>query len=449
MNFVNTAKLAALGDTLRTSYWFVPALMAAASVALWLVVYTIDISLDPREIRDLEWIYTGGPEGARELLSVVAGSMITIAGVVFSITIVALVLASQQFGPFLLRNFMRDTGNQVVLGTFIATFLFCLLTLRTVRGTDRLTFVPHLSVSVGVVFTMASLGVLIYYIHHISAFIQASTIISVVSRDLERAIDRIFPDRLGLGPEDAESEHTPVPERFDAESLPVAARGYGYIKAVDTDTLLGTAKESDVVIRLVKRPGDFVGEGDVIALLWPAAAAEHGLEEVINESFMLGPQRTATQDIEFVINQIVEVGVRALSPGINDPFTAIICIDHLGQALRRMAGRSLPSPLRYDEEGTLRVIAFPAGFPEMAALAFDSFRLYGRTHVAVNLRLLDTIAAIAPHLCREEDRRALLRQTERIERGGREAIGEEEDRRELQRRARAAREALTPERVTI
>ena len=197
MKIPGLVKIRAMWDTLRTSYWFVPTLMAVTTAILWVGCYTIDLGLADSVIHRLGWIYTGGPDGAREMLAVVAGSMITIAGVTFSITIVALTLASQQFGPFLLRNFMRDTGNQIVLGTFISTFLFCLLTLRVIRGTDEEKFVPHLSVSVAVLLAIFSLGVLIYFIHHVSAFIQASNIISVVGRDLNAAVDRLFPDRLG------------------------------------------------------------------------------------------------------------------------------------------------------------------------------------------------------------------------------------------------------------
>ncbi|MEW6117453.1 MAG: DUF2254 domain-containing protein [Nitrospirota bacterium] len=449
MNFHNT-KLSAFWDTLRTSYWFVPMLMAIGSVALWAVLYNLDTQMESSYVRRLGWIYTGGPEGAREVLAVIAGSMITVAGVVFSITIVALTLASQQFGPFLLRNFMRDAGNQIVLGTFIATFIFCLLTLRTVRGTDTVNFVPQLSVTAGVLLALLSLGVLIYFIHHVSAFIQASNIISVVSRDLEEAIDRLFPEKLGHGAEYLRAEEQwEIPERFEAESGPITVRECGYIKAIDNDALLGAAREHDVVIRLMKRPGDFVAGNDVIAMVWPAAEVNDSVARAINDSFVIGAQRTATQDAEFVVSQIVEVAVRALSPGINDPFTAVICIDHLGAGLRRLAGRAIPSPLRYDDDKTLRIIAHPMTFADMVAAAFDQIRHYGRANATVTRRLLETIASIAPHIRREEDRSALLRQSEMIERGSREGIAEEEDCREVRKLYRAAREALHAERITV
>jgi uncharacterized membrane protein len=442
MNLPGKAKISALWDSLRTSYWFVPMLMALASVALWSGVYYLDILLKSDPGRYISWIYTGGPDGAREVLSVTAGSMITIAGVTFSITIVALTLASQQFGPFLLRNFMRDTGNQIVLGTFIATFIFCLLALRTVRGVNDITFVPHVSVSVGVVMAMLSLGVLIYFIHHVSAFIQVSNIIAVVSQDLDEAIDRIFPEKLGRDAEPDSSEDWKIPERFDEESGPVTITARGYIKAIDNDKLLGLAKEESIVISLLKRPGDFVAEGDVTARVWPANSLSDSISAGINESFIVGSQRTSPQDAEFVINQLVEIAVRALSSGFNDPFTAVICIDHIGAGLRRLAGRAIPSPLRKDEENILRVVAYPRTFTEMAASAFDQIRHYGSSNPVVSRRLLETIYDLAGHIRREEDRQALLRHAEMIERGS-NGIPEKEDRNEVYELYRRTRLALS------
>jgi len=412
MKIPGFTKLRALWDTLRTSYWFVPSLMAAGTVMLWTAVHAVDVRLKEGGTQDLGWIYSGGPQGARELLGVVSGSMITVTGVTFSITIVALTLASQQFGPFLLRNFMRDTGNQVVLGTFISTFLFCLLTLRVIRDTSRVTNVPHLSVSVAIFLTMASLGVLIYFIHHVSSFIQASNIIYVVSLELRQAIDRLFPEPIGVAAEQdalAASDRRKLPPGFDAESATVTSSKYGYIKAFDDEMLLKAAMDHGLVVRLLKRPGDFVGEGDGIADVWPGLSLNREVEKNINESLLLGTQRTATQDVDFVFDQIVEVAVRSLSPGINDPFTAIICIDHLGQGLRRMAGREIPSPFRLADDGALRVVACGVTFPEMADTAFNQIRHYGRSSVPVLKRLLDTIAAVATHVGREEDRQALLR----------------------------------------
>lgn len=450
MNIPGITKLSTFWDTLRTSYWFVPTLMAAATFLLWITVHSIDIELEDRLVYSLGWIYTGGAEGARELLGVVAGSMITVTGVTFSITIVALTLASQQFGPFLLRNFMRDTGNQVVLGTFISTFIFCLLTLRIIRDTGRVTYVPHLTVSVAVLLTLISLGVLIFFIHHVSVFIQVANIISVVGLDMEEAIGRVFPEPIGVGTEEHPgpgSYRDRVPAGFDSESAAVASSGYGYIKAFDNEELLKVALDHGLIVRLLKRTGDFLGEGDSIAKVWPGKSVNEAVRDAINGSVILGSQRTATQDVQFVFEQMVEIAVRSLSPGINDPFTAIICIDHLGQGLRRMAGREIPSPYRLADDGSLRVIADPMTFAELADTALNQIRHYGGSSAPVLDRLLDTIAAVAPHLTREEDRQALLRHALLI----REAAGRELQEKaacsELEERYRAALSALQPQAV--
>jgi uncharacterized membrane protein len=188
-------KLLKLWDSLRATFWLVPTLMAIMAIGLSFAMVALDEAVGNRVLEKVGWVWAGGPEGARGLLSTVAGSMITVAGVVFSITIVALSLASSQYGPRLLRNFVRDKGNQIVLGSFIATFVYCLLVLRTVRGDDGAHFVPAIAITLGMVLTLASLGVLIYFIHHVSISIQAATIIGLVSHELNEVIERLFPEK--------------------------------------------------------------------------------------------------------------------------------------------------------------------------------------------------------------------------------------------------------------
>ena len=188
-------------ESIRANFWFVPTVMVAGAVALSLVTINLDkVAAYDNWIATLGWTFTRGPEGSRAVLSTVAGSMMTITSVTFSITIVALQLASSQFGPRLLRNFMRDRGNQISLGTFIATFAYCLLILRTVNGTEEQRFVPHISVTVGLLMALTSLGVLIYFIHHAAASIQAENVIANVGRDLDQAIARLYPECSACGP---------------------------------------------------------------------------------------------------------------------------------------------------------------------------------------------------------------------------------------------------------
>ena len=181
-------------DRVRSGFWFLPAVMASVAVALALVSVTVSETVTDWFTLHFGWTFTGGAEGASAVLGIIAGSMITIAGVVFSMTLVALSLASSQLGPRLLRSFMRDSATQVVLGTFIATFLYCLLVLRTIRRAEEVAFVPHLSVTLGVLFAVASVGVLIYFIHHVSVSIQANEIAARIGKELLEGIDRLFPE---------------------------------------------------------------------------------------------------------------------------------------------------------------------------------------------------------------------------------------------------------------
>lgn len=426
------AKLRHAWGRLRASFWFLPAGMAAAAVALAMAAVAADRSpLVAPWLWRQGWIYAGGAEGARAVLEAVAGSMITIAGVVFSITLVALTLASSQFGPRLLRNFMRDTANQAVLGTFVATFLYCLLVLRTIRRDDESAFVPHLSVTLGVALAVLSLGMLIYFIHHVAVSIQADELAARVAADLSAAIDRLFPAELGRSPGPARPAEAPA-----GPGRPVRSAGDGYVTAVDADGLLELARRADAVIRLERRPGDYVIAGAVLAVVWAAGPAAE-LDGGVNEAFVLGDQRTTEQDAVHAVNQLVEMAVRALSPGVNDPFTAVVCIDRLGSALARLAGRPRPSPHRLDEAGRLRVIAPAVTFAEVADAALGPIRQQARGSALATGRLLEAVAAVAERADQPGDRAALRRHADLIARN-QEALCEEDDRAAVQRRYQQA-----------
>lgn len=422
-------------DHLRSSLWFLPSLMAATAVALAFGSVALDESVADQWLKNQAWAYTGGAEGASAVLGTVAGSMITIAGVVFSLTLVALSLASSQFGPRLLRNFMRDTANQVVLGTFVGTFLYCLLVLRTIRRGDEVAFVPHLSVTFGVVFAIASLGVLIYFIHHVSVSIQADEIVARVGTELVHGIDRLCPepDQDGHGaprePSDAD-----LPRAFDREADPVGASADGYVQLIDLEALVALGADTDALIRVERRPGQYAVRGSPLAMVWPRDRITERLVARLNDAFVLGTQRTPAQDIEFSVDQLVEIAARALSPGVNDPFTAMSCVDRLGSALCRLAQQELPSPYYRDGEGRLRLVTHPITFPGMVDAAFNQIRQYARSNTAVTLRLLEMLAVIAGATRRPEQQAALQRHAEMIVRGAREGLLEAQDRQEVDTR---------------
>lgn len=440
---MNNTRLSKLWDSLHSSYWFLPTLMASMAITLAFAMLTLDRAVQSGPFAELGWIYTGGPDGARTLLSAVAGSMITVAGTVFSITIVALQLASSQFGPRLLRNFMRDIGNQVVLGTFLATFVYCLLVLRTVRS-GATEFVPQISVTVGILLAIVSIGVLIYFIDHASTLIQVSHVIAEVSRDLNDAVDRLFPEKIGRGRPESKRCVGEIPADFDAEAIPVRATSSGYLQTVDDQQLMKVAKSKDLLLRFNYRPGQFIVPSSELVMIWPGERVNQKLIQQINNAFSLGQERTEQQDIEFPINQLVEIAIRAISPSINDPFTAIRCIDQLSVGLSHLAEREFPSPYRYDDDNNLRVIADPVSFAGVVDNAFNKIRQYGTSDVSVILRLLEAIAVIAKHTYRQKDRAALLRHAQMIHRGSHEGVTEENDQQDIAERYRRVLKALEP-----
>ena len=296
-------------EALRTSYWFIPAVLGISAIALSLVTVGIDHLIQQQTTWQVSWTYSGGPEGARAVLATIAGSMITVAGVVFSITIVALSLASAQFGPRLLRNFIRDRKNQFVLGTFTATFLYCLLVLRTVRGTDQEQFVPGVSVSIGILLAVTNLGVLIYFIHHVAISIQATSVIQVVSEELRETIDRLWPEELGN-----ESVQVAPPQEIQFlldEATTVRARSSGYVDAIQDATIMKIAKEHNLIVKLDYRPGHFAVQHTPLAWAWPAQHVDEEVTRQLAHSFIMAAHRTPFQDVEFAIDQLVEVAVRA------------------------------------------------------------------------------------------------------------------------------------------
>jgi len=401
-------------ERMRTSFWLVPALMAAGAAALSSGTVTLDRALGPEALRVQGWVWSGGADGARSVLSTIAGSMATVAGVVFSVNIVALTLASSQFGPRLLRNFTRDLGNQLVLGTFISTFLYCLLVLRVVRNTDEGSFVPELSVTCAVLLAVASIGVLIYFIGHVANAIQAESLIAVVGQELRDQIVAQYADR-SVSDTGCQSPELP-------KGLPQTVRATtgGYVQGVAHDVLVAAAADVGAVLRVSCRPGDFVQMHGLLALVHGALAPlDEDTAARIRTAFTLGRRRTPTQDVRYGARQLTEIAVRALSPGINDPATAMGCLDWLGNALAEMARRT-PAAAERHEGGQLRMLALPVTFAELADLAFTPIRKYGAGDPSVALHLIRTLARIGEDAS-APDRAALL---ELAEQAGVDAVRE-------------------------
>jgi uncharacterized membrane protein len=420
---------------LRSNFWFIPGLIVVAYALLALGLLALDASLAGQ----MEFINSGGADGARALLTTIAGSMITVVGVGFSITIVALVLASTQFGPRLLTLFMRDLTSQVTLGTFVGTFVYCVLVLRTVRGPeDGAPFVPSLAITGAIVLTLVSVAALVLFFNHVAVSIQAPKLVASVARDLDHAIDHLYPGGLGHGGPVPADDLIPSVDRDPV----IPATEKGYVQVVDDAALLALAQRHRLVVRLLARPGLFVVTGNPVLVVRAESVVEATAVDELRATLIIGDVRTAEDDIEFAVRQLVEVALRALSPAINDPFTAMAAVDWLGGALARLAETDFPSRYRYDEQGSLRVIADVSTFPGIVHTIFSRIRQYGGDSPVVLNRLLESIAAFGPHLRHDEDRRQVRLEAEAIMETGRNRITSAVDLEELERRHRVAMSAV-------
>jgi len=400
--------------------------MVALAVLLFAITYQLDSMIAAGNMQVPGWAIAGGSDAARQVLIGIAAAVITVAGVVFSITILALQLASQQFGPRMLRNFIRDRGTQVSLGAFVATFVYSILTLGSVAHQSS-AFVPHISVTVALILTLGDLGVLIYFIHHVAQSIQLTTVVSGIARDFRMTIHDLN--------QDAAATRTPMTAGPGMDEIrlrletgaPVPTQLSGFLQAVGHDRLVRIAASSDAVIKLLHRPGHFVIAGRPFATVYPRQAAGK-VAAALGKAHATGPHRTLSQDPVFAIDQLVEIAIRALSPAVNDTFTALTCIDWLCDGLCKLSGRRLSEGVYRDRLGRIRLIEAGPSYARMVNRAFDKVRQAGRGMPAVAIRQVDALARVMEYTADPARQAVLVRQASMIVRAVDEAVPEVEDR---------------------
>jgi len=435
-------------QNLRQSFWFLPALFCAGAVVVAEALIYFDRRVDEFDLGPFGFLVNRvGESGSRDLLSAIAGSTLAVASTSFSITIAVLTLASSTYGPRLVRNFMADRGNQFVLGVLVATFLYSLLVLRSIRviaDTGDEYFVPHLAVNLAVLLAVLSIGVLVYFIHHISDSVQVWTLAREVRDDLLDAVDRLYPDSLGHDAQDIDGAdgRGDVPPDLLLDGVAVTSHDIGYVQGVDDKALLDLATEHDVVIALRIRPGDHVIEGSSLAVICPAARADDHQWGKVRAAVRIGPARTPHEDVEFSVRLLEEMAVRALSPGTNDPYTAVNALDDLSAGLARLAGRRTPSPYRYDGRGQLRVVAPRVVLVDLVDRVMDAMRAYAVEHPNVLHRTLTLVELVGVATPEPAARARMDIQVQRLV----EAFGRTDpqdcDREELDRHATRIRRAL-------
>jgi uncharacterized membrane protein len=414
---VGPGSLRTLWDDLWSSLWFQPGVMTVGAVAAAWSLLRADRWVVATELELGPWGYGGGADSARQVLATIAGSIMTVTGVTFSITMVALVLAAGQYTPRVLRNFVRDRVNQTVLGVFVGTFLFTLLVLRAIRAGDD-AFVPALAVTASIALAVVSLGFFLYFLHHMANAIQVSNIIRNVARETHAEIDRTFEQAAGFsGPPLLRGGWQPP-----AAGLRVVAEKEGYVIRIATDALIAAARAHETTLDVVVGPGDFVSRGEAVAFARGNPAERARLADQVREAIHFDSQRSISQDPAYGFRQLVDIAVRALSPGVNDPTTACNCVDYLGGFLAHLADLEWPDVELRDDDGAVRVIAPRGTFTGYVDLACSEIRHYGRADLATTVRLLEALRRAADATTRSDRRAALRRAAEAILEGAERSI---------------------------
>lgn len=417
---------------LKSTFWFVPVWIIILGIALpfWLVYLDSMQTIDPKG--PWKYLFPGSPDAAKNILTTIAGAMIGVAGTVFSITLVALTLASNQFGPRLIKNFMYDRINQTVLGTYVSLFIYCLIVLNTVKDTEEFEFIPIISVFFSLVMTLANIVLLIIFIHHVANSIQADNIIGKISKNLSKNLKTLYPEEIGLAAD----------SNFDLEkirstysyNLPLKSNKEGYLQYVDAERLMDEVTDKDLFLELYFRPGDYVFPGKEMGKLYSYKRLSEEELKPIQNSFLTGKTRTSEQDAEHAIHQMVEIAARALSPGVNDPYTAIACIDNLSNTIAYLTTVKFPTPFRLGKNKRLRVYANALTFEGMMGAAFNAIRQYAKGNPPVIIHLMAAMATLSEFSQDKQQKQIINKHAKMILNLAKDSIGEEEDLQDLQKR---------------
>ena len=422
-------------EVLRTNLWLVPAVEVVAAIVLFAGTLTLDRAAYHGNFALPAWVISGTADAARQILTAIAAAVITVVGVVFSIILVTLTLASTQFGPRMLRNFIRDRGTQLTLGTFVATFVYAVLVLVSIGPGPRGDFVPHIGVTVTLALMVADLAVLIYFIHHTATSIQLPQVIASIANDLAEAIETQggagTPAGRVTAPENGPSSAELLSRMEEAGGV-VKAADSGYVQFIRLRSLVRFAEQANAVISLDHRPGHFIVAGQPIGTVWPPEAATR-VNVALGRAHITGPYRTLTQDVSFGIDQLVEIAIRALSPAVNDTFTAMTCVDWLGDNLCKIVKRWHPVRVHRDDRGFIRVIAAQPSYERLVQRSFEKIRQASMGMPAIMIRQLDAIAKIMMETSGPGQRRVLLEQAEMIQRANERSVSEEADRVDVRR----------------
>ena len=429
-------------DRMRVNFWFTPLVMSLVAVLLAWTLGWIDARIPNEMVWVSRLVLIGDVSETRMFLINLGTTILVTAGVVFSLLMVPLSALASQYGSRLLRHFMGDRTTQFVLGMFVGTFVYCWAVAESLPLAARQWEMPQLALTAAVLLLVASFASIILLITHFSTMMQAPTIAAEAGAELLDAVRAGAPAGTGSGTHPGSSGTLPDPP-METGGFPVRVMKYGYIQYIDPDLLVALGRKKDIVIDLRRKTGHFVGPGDVVARVWPADRADARLEGQVREAFHIGKRRTPTQDVGYAVSLLSEMALRAMSPAINDPYTAITCLDYLGKGLALFIRQGEMGSRYYDPDGRLRLVLEPVTFDEMAAAAFEPLRHASRDSAPVLLHMLDVIAAIGRETAVPGHRQILVRQACQIREEARASTLIDEDRQSICRSADRVKATLT------
>ncbi|WP_046756446.1 DUF2254 domain-containing protein [Kordia jejudonensis] len=379
----------------RDSFWFVPTLIIVMSILGAVCLLYVDKTYPFTPEGVFKIIFSENSDSGRNVLTVIAGSMVGIAGTVFSITIVVLQLASSQFGPRLLQNFMYKRLNQVVLGQYVGVFLYCIIVANAIRDNDGYAFIPNLSVIFAIFLAVFNVFLLVIFIHNISISIQPSKIINELRQRIERNIETMYPQHVEKDVVLSDLKDDATSNLTEIESI--SCEFSGYIQYFDLDMLVEIARKHEVIVKILHKPGNYIVCGQpIFAIFQQKSSNKETLDDSFSliETFKIATKKTFFQDIEFGIHQIVEIASKALSPSINNPYTAVVCIDNLTSILCKLLQSDIPDATIKDEDGQIRVLLINDSFEGFLEAAFNLIRQYGKTSPFIIIKLMEAMTTI-------------------------------------------------------
>ena len=421
---------------LKATFWFIPVILILTSILLAISLVYIDGRISFSKDGLARFFFVNSSDSARSILSTISGAMMGVAGTVFSITLVALTLASSQFGPRLIKNFMYVRLNQIVLGAYISTYLYCLLVLNAVKEGNDYTFIPSISILVAIIAAIINIILLIIFIHQIAISLQADKVIADISDFISEQVETLFPEKLGEVKESEGNIDISAAISTYQRRISIKSPTSGYLQYIDSEALMEIIIRNDSLLELFQRPGAHLVKGLEIGLLYSNSNLEKDELQKISQKFVIGKTKTSQQDLEFSIHQMVEIASRALSPGINDPYTAIACIDNLTATMSYLAQAKFPSKYRYDDKGNLRIIADTLAFEGVLDAAFNQIRQFSGGSPAVIIRLMEALTTISRFTTDDSQKKSVLRHAEMVLNTGRQTIKEENDLQDLVKRSK-------------